>query len=314
MGDPVSTTLAARPDFPPARRITRFLGVAALVAVLAIPAQARADRLVNLSRTLESSKHEKARIAAAVSLGRMKDRRALKPLVRALRDENRVVRAVAAASLGHLGDTKALPSLKRATRDSDATVRRRATQAIVAIRKANSEEEPATKEASRNTQVARRAGFGNRPRKLDPRPTLYLVLKSTTDESKSRTNKKTRQRHADKMRSYIEAELSAAPDVTTSEQEALAYGIERNTLDASITKLDGRIAGPYVEVECEIRIAISNDRGKMLSFLTGGAKVQIPKGLFSKKQLPRLRLEAIENAVKSVNQDLISYLRPRRSG
>jgi len=285
-----------------------------LLALLAFPRVARADRLVNLARTLASSKHEKARIAAAVSLGRMKDRRALKPLVRALRDENRVVRAVAAASLGTLGDARALPGLKRATRDSDATVRRRATQAIVAIRKAASPEQVAEQKSVSDKDQPHHAGFGDRPRKLDPRPTVYLVLKSTTDESKARVNKRARRHHADKMRSFIEAELSAAPDVTTSEQEALAYGIERNTIDASITKLARREAGPYVEVECEIRIAISNDRGKMLSFLTGGAKVQIPKGMFRMKHLPKLRLEAIENAVKSVNQDLISYLRPRRRG
>ncbi len=282
--------------------------------LLAFPTRARADRLVNLARTLSSSKHEKARIAAAVSLGRMRDRRALKPLVRALRDENRVVRAVAAASLGQLGDEQALPSLKRATRDKDPTVRRRATQAIVAIRKTATAHDGGERSVAPRKRVARRAGFGHRPRKLDPRPTLYLVLKSTTDDSKTRLNKRARRHHADKMRSFIEAELSAAPDVTTSEQEALAYGIERNTIDAAITKLQRRVAGPYVEVECEIRIAISNDRGKMLSFLTGGAKVQIPKTLFNKKHLPKLRLEAIENAVKSVNQDLITYLRPRRRG
>jgi hypothetical protein len=244
----------------------------------------------------------------------MKDRRALKPLVRALRDENRVVRAIAAASLGHLGDAQALPSLKRATRDSDPTVRRRATQAIVAIRKSASPNNLAERRVTPRKKVARRAGFGNRPRKLDPRPTLYLVLKSTTDDSKTRVSSKLRRHHADKMRSFIQAELSAAPDVTTSEQEALAYGIERNTIDASITKLHRHVAGPYIEVECEIRIAISNDRGKMMSFLTGGAKVQIPKSLYQKKHLPKLRLEAIENAVKSVNEDLITYLRPRRRG
>jgi len=281
--------------------------------LLGFPTYASADRLVNLSRTLASSKHDKARIAAAVSLGRMKDRLALRPLVRALRDKNRVVRAIAAASLGHLGDAQALPSLKRAMRDADATVRRRATRAIVAIRRSSAAKNSAAQPAAKK-RAAKRAGFGDRPRKLAPRPTLYLVLKSATDESRNRSNKKMRARREAKLRSYMESELKGAKDVTTSEHEATAYGIERNTIDASITKLKRRVSGPYVEVECEIRIAISNNRGKMLSFLTGGAKVQIPKGMYRKKQLPKLRLEAIENAVKSVHQDLISHLRPRRRG
>jgi hypothetical protein len=191
-------------------------------------------------------------------------------------------------------------------------VRKRAIEAIVSIHK----EEAARKArvSPPKKRVAAKAGFGNAPRKLAPRPTLYLVLKSTRDESGGRLSKKMRKRREAKLRGFMQSELKAAPDVTTSEGLARRYGIEKNALDASITKLRRRVNGRYVEVECEIRIAISNDRGKMLSFLTGGAKVQVPKQTFRKKHLPRLRVEAIENAVKSVHQDLLTHLRPRRRG
>ncbi len=280
--------------------------ILAVVLLIASSRLAHADRVSDLTRTLSHSKHDKARIAAAVSLGRLDDRRAVKPLLRALRDHNRVVRAVAASALGKLGDPVALPLLQRATKDSDEMVRKHAVEAISAIR---NHRQP----RDRTAAIAKRAGFGHEPRRLGPRPTLYLTLKSTTDESKSRVKKKVRLARAARMRRFLEKELQHASDVTTNPKEAQQFGLERSTIDASITKLDRRVRGPYVEVECQIRLAISDDRGKMLSFLTGGATVQVPKQTFRVKYLPQIHLEAIENAVKSVHQDLLSHLRKNRS-
>ena len=98
-----------------------------------------------------------------------------------------------------------------------------------------------------------------------------------------------------------------------SQGEADSLALAHHSVDLSITKLDRVVRGRYIEIECEIRIAISNERGKMLSFLTGGAKVQVPRVGFRTQYLPQLRQEAIENAVKSVHQDLLSYLRRSQS-
>ena len=145
-----------------------------------------------------------------------------------------------------------------------------------------------------------------------------LDFKSATDDSvgkRTKGNKKLRKRRAARMRKLLESEFKATADVTTNLSKASSFGLERSTIDASITRLDRRVRGPYIEIECEIRLAISDDRGKMLSFLTGGAKVQIPKRTFRKKYLRQIQLEAIENAVKSAHQDLITHLRrhPNRS-
>lgn len=291
--------------------------VLALVVIIGLAMStgiARADRVHTLSRTLVHAKDTKTRISAAVSLGRLNDTRALKPLVHALKDKSRVVRAVAATALGHLGDDAALPALQQATRDSDRVVRKRATEAIVSLRNkvASRTKRPARRAATEPT-TRRRAGFGNQPRRLGPEPTLFVAIKSAADESKDRSTKAERKLRAGDMRGYMLRELRAQADVTMSEGEASSLGLKHNSIDLSITKLDRRVRGKFMEIECEIRITISDERGKMLSFLTGGAKVQVPRVGFRAKYLPQLRKEAIENAVKSVHGDLLRHLRRSQS-
>ena len=277
-----------------------FLVAATLVAGAGA---ARADRVHELSRTLVHSQQEKERIAAAVSLARLGDARAIKPLVQALRDPQRMVRAMAAMALGHLADDSALPALQRATQDSDDMVRKRALEAISSIR---------NRVAATAGGAERRAGFGSSPHRVGPEPVLYIGLKSTLDESKAPLTAKERRSHGTRMRAWLLKELDRQTDVTLSDGEARTLSLEKNNIDVSIVKLDLQERGKFSEVECQIRIAISDDRGKMLSFLTGGAKIQVPRTTFRARYLPQLRLEAIENAVKSVHQDMLGYLRRSR--
>ena len=66
-----------------------------------------------------------------------------------------------------------------------------------------------------------------------------------------------------------------------------------------------------MEIEAELRLAISDDKGKMLSFLSGGAKIQVPKRTFDAKYLPNLRKEALENAMRGMFDKLLKHLRDR---
>ena len=54
---------------------------------------------------------------AAKALGAIKDERAAEPLIKAMSDENEVVRRVTAEALGKLGDKKAIPVLKETLKD-----------------------------------------------------------------------------------------------------------------------------------------------------------------------------------------------------
>lgn len=280
-----------------------LMGAAVAVTVAAAPVAVCADEIDTLTSTLATSKHDKARIAAVVALGRLKDKRALRPLVAALKDENHLVRAVAAAALGELGHKAALPALQQAASDGDKIVRKRATEAIATIRNVN--ELPAQATA----KTAKKAGFGNSPRAVAPRPELYVSLKSAADDSAGKFSKAVRKERAELAKQLLARQIADSSEVTTEKTMADKYGIGRHNVDLSITNFQHVVRGPYVEIECDLRIALSNDRGKMLSFLSGGAKVQVPKKTFRESYLPNLRREALENAVKGIYGDMVKHMR-----
>lgn len=272
-------------------------------ALIAGTAELGADELPALTAKLEHARSEKARIAAVVSIGRLRDRRALRPLIQALRDPSHVVRSVAASALGHLGDQRALPALRRARkRDRDRGVRRRAAAAIDSI-----ERRTRRPRASQRRLAHYRLAGREAPRT----PEFYLVVESARDQSRGRASRTLRQRRAAAMREWLLDELRENHRVTLSEERAAKLDLEPYGLDLSITHLRRRRRGAIVEVSCEVRVAISDRRGKMLSFLTGTAAVQVPRRGFRRQYEVDMQKEAVENAVKSVHQDLVTFLQSR---
>ncbi len=302
---------------PPHSRGSRIPGIARAICVLSVlllgGSQAQADQVDDLAKRLHKSDSDKARIAAAVSLGRLKDKRAIRPLVSALHDDNVVVRSVAASGLGNLGDSRALPALQKATRDKDKTVRKRATQAIGVIRKNGSAGAGRSNDRYMvKSRVIRAAHYrinGRESPRLSPRkPDLFVSIRSSADKSKGRSSKKARDKRELRLRGLMLGELKGSKRLTTVESIADDLKLPLYAVDLSITRLNRVVNGPWIEVQCELRIAISDERGKMISFLTGGAKVQVPKRAFRKQFEPNMRREALANAVKSVQQDLVRYL------
>jgi hypothetical protein len=290
----------------------------ALAFLVAGAGEAHADKIQELSRRLSKAHSEKARIAAAVSLGHLKNDRTLKPLVLALKDSSRVVRAVAASALGELADSRALPALRRATRDADSTVRKKAVQSIALIRsRASQRNKLADKRFVPKSRQVRSAHYQIRGREaplLSPRkPELLVAVRTASDDTPGKLRKAVRRKRASMMRSFMVRELSDNRHVTINEAVAAEFSLDHYSIDLSIVRLNRQARGPYVELECEIRIAISNERGKMISFLTGGAKVQVPKRTFRRQYENQMRREALENAVKSVHQDLVRFLRSQPS-
>jgi hypothetical protein len=252
----------------------------------------------------KASSNEKAKLSAIAALGRLGDRRAVRPLVTALTDSSATVRALAAISLGKLGQKSALSSLRQAASDANETVRARVADAIVAISKANGLiSQPTT--ASTSTG----AGFGRESRVTEQNPDLYVVMKSCNDDSPGRAEKKDRLIHAEVLRAAMTTELRAAPLVTSASTEAKRLSLRPRMVDVSVTKMILRTKGKMLEVETELRLAISDDSGKMLSFISGGAKVQVPKKGFNWSYLPNLRKEALENAVRGLFGKLVAHLR-----
>lgn len=286
---------------------TRALAlVTIMVAFLRV---AHADRIADLSAMLSSSS-EKTRISAVVSLAKLGDRRALKPLVTALHDPNAQIRALAATALGKLGHKAALPALtEMASNDPDETVRARAQEAAAMVAKANHIATDLPGEPAAPAQARHTTGFGHSPHAVEDKPDLYVLVKGTNDDSPGKADKTTRKANADILRQVFLDELKTAPQVTTTASVAQRWGLDARHIDLSIVKMEVVQNGGYVEMQTELRLAISDDSGKMLSFLSGGAKVQVPKAKFNLNALPMMRRDALEGAMRGMFDKLLAHLR-----
>jgi len=112
----------------------RWIRAALLSTTLLLAAAAGAKSPVAaLADKLAKDADHRARVEAAIELGKTYDERALDPLVRALDDSNASVRAAAAAALRTLGDARAVPSLKAHQRDPSAAVRAEVRVALRAL-------------------------------------------------------------------------------------------------------------------------------------------------------------------------------------
>ena len=297
------------------RLLALLLVAVGLVSGLRLRHAAADTRIGELTKTLTSSSSDKARIAAVAALARLNDRTAMKPLVGALTDPNPQVRALAASALGRLGHKSSLPALKAAADDADETVSARAKEAAIAVAKANKLPDPWPVDAAASTPQARvhggRAGFGRQAHAVDSHPDLYVTINSSADDSPGKADKTARKVHSDHLKQTLSASFKANPMVTTAEEDAKRWGLDPRHLDLSVVKLDVAQSGQYIEIEAQLRLAISDDKGKMLSFVSGGAKVQIPKRTFNAKYLPNLRKEAIENAMRGMFDKLLMQLRDK---
>lgn len=301
--------------------------VAIVLAATAAPPAAHADnsaRIAQLTEVFDGTHVERDRVAAATALARLGDKAAMRALVTALRDPSPAVRGIAASGLGKLAHRAALPALRQAQADADAVVQKRVAEAIVQICTANklpvqaaptTTVAPVTVPASSGTTATaagttpRTAGFGDQPRAVAPRPDVYVVIKSASDDSPGKYDKRARKVHAEAMRDAMVAELAGDALVTVAAADAKKYGLDSRHLDLSVIGLELRTDATMIEVEAQLRLAVSDQNGKMLSFVSGGAKVQVPRRGFDVSYLPQLRREALENAVRGLFGKLIDQLR-----
>jgi len=197
----------------------------AIVIVILLCAQASyartPDRIEALARTLESDPSEKARIAAAVALGKRNDPRAVGSFVRALSDPSPIVRGLSASALGHLGDTRAVPALQRALSDESESVRDRVRDALDQLKPPPPDGSPV-----RTATVPTRARFTPKEPPLHER--LHITVKSM--------GVKTAAGHhlTALMRQLVIQQLSSAPDVSIDD---LGDSTHQFIVDGSITRL-----------------------------------------------------------------------------
>ncbi|HET9627142.1 MAG TPA: HEAT repeat domain-containing protein [Kofleriaceae bacterium] len=276
-----------------------WIAIACATVVGHAPRVRAEDRVAALTRMLDSPS-DKTRLSAVLALAKLGDRAVEKPLVAALRDASQRVRAVAATALGRLGCQAALPALRwLAETDADPGVRQAANNATIKIGQAP--RPAAVAEARRAAPLPGHAG--------EPHADLYLLVNSAADDSPGPADKTTRKTHAEIVRRALVDQLRNEASVTSTAGDAQRWGLDARHIDLSVTKLEVSKAGGFIEVNAELRLAISDDHGKMMSFLSGGAKVQVPDQKFDTRYLPSLRKEALENALRGMLGKLLAHLR-----
>ncbi|HET9626443.1 MAG TPA: HEAT repeat domain-containing protein, partial [Kofleriaceae bacterium] len=210
------------------------------------------DRVAVLTRMLDNPS-DKTRLSAVLALAKLGDRAAEKPLIQALRDASLRVRAVAATALGRVGCEAALPALRwLAQTDPDPGVRQAASNATIKIGQAP---HPAPGDKAEPPAEARRAIA--KAASSEPHADLYLLVNSAADDSPGNADKTTRKTHAEIVRRALVDQLRGEASVTSTAGDAKRWGLDARHIDLSVTKLEVGKAGGYVEVNAELRLAIS---------------------------------------------------------
>lgn len=141
-----------------------------------------------------------------------------------------------------------------------------------------------------------------------PAPELFVVVESVADRSERTASTALRRERATDMRQRMLADLQASPAITLAAEQARALGIPQFSVDATIERLEQRVRGGTVEIACQLRVAVTDQRGKMLFLLTNGAAVRVPLVGFRAEFEPPLQRDALEGAVRELNADLVARL------
>jgi HEAT repeats len=303
-----------------ARAARCALFVCALLAIAARPLPAHAEERISVLTRMLGSSSDKTRLAAVLALAKLGNHAAQKPLIQALRDRNVRVRAVAATALGSLGCEPALPVLRSlATDDADPDVRKAANTATMKITYARTTRPPDARGKPDGEAMARRApgstGHG-RVSGIDdePHPDLFVMINSSSDDSPGSPDKAARKLHADAIKRVLTEQCQQDASITSAVSEAQRWGLEARHIDLSVTRLDVTRIGSVIAIDVQLRLAISDDHGRMLSFLTGGAKLDVPVSKFDARHLPALRREVLENAMRGMFDKLLAHLRESAPG
>ena len=231
-----------------------------LLLVFMMQSSARADKVQKLITQLSRSANYKVRLSAALSLAKLRDRRAIGPFVTAMRDSNKTVRGVAAAALGKLIDRRtsrklrasAMTALKRASQsDSNAFVRRQATKALAALGGYGA-----------GTQAPRGGGYVN------------IGKMSATQGSRAMV-----ELMRDTVRATVKRKGASLATSWPGGAPSKAQLRSRNTkgfyIDGSLTELKTTKQGSGAIVSCKVKLLVATyPERSMFAFPSGGAKVQ----------------------------------------
>jgi hypothetical protein len=261
-------------------RLLRRLGVSLVAAVylLLMAPSARAGKVEELSRLLEDPSY-KVRLQAALLLGKLGDRAATTPLVNALADKDRLVRAMAAQSLARIGASDAAPALKSLLqRERDAFVRGQVEKALASLG-------PAPRAGPAKIYLTFGSFSGGTARVSDP-----VMLNA--------------------LRAALKKELSKLTGVTFTLESGEEKSFGRSgrvgfLIDGNVTRLDDGPMGGAGEINCDVKIMVARWPSKSIILWTNaGAAVQSGS---NERDKASARRDCLEASAGSLGEELAKF-------
>jgi hypothetical protein len=252
-----------------------------LLAVLCLlcARPALAGKVEDLSRMLLEDASYKVRLQAALLLGKLGDRGAVAPLIKALGDENRTVRGMAAQSLGRLGATEAAAPLRGLLqRERDSFVRVQAEKALASLGP------PAP------------GGQG--------KAKIYLTFGSFGGGTRLEASL------LEALRSALRRELAKLGGVTFTLEsgEEKSFGKSGRLgflIDGNVTRLDDGVVGGAVEINCDVKVMVARWPSKSIILWTNaGAAVQ---GGSRERDKESARRDCLEASAGQLGEDLAKF-------
>lgn len=249
--------------------------VAALVSLtllLAFAPLAYAEDTSQLQRDVQSASDFRARVSAALALGKKKDVNAVPALVRALKDSNGAVRAAAAAALGAIGDSSAIAPLKQARdAEKDSSVKQSIEKALTMFSSSSS---------TRTKVIVSVAKFENKSGDAKASNTFTAAMKN---------------------------EIAKIPgiEIASSDAEAIETAKTKKlptiALDARLVQVQKSTAGSDTAIAAKVELVIRKIPEQSLkATVKGDAKALMnSKSVKGDAEIGQLRDDAVKAAVKS---------------
>jgi hypothetical protein len=238
-----------------------------------------ASKVEELSAALLADPSFKVRTQAALLMGKLGDKAGVEPLIRALGDENKTVRAMAAQSLGKLGGDLASNALKTLLQhEKDSFVRGQAEKALAAAT-------PAVDTKDRKLYL-KIGPFTGGSRAADGE--LLALLRNTLRKSL--------------------AELPHTGVLDGTDEKNLGKGGRPTFIvDGNVLKLDERDTGAFVETSCEVKVLIARWPSRsVILWTSAGAAVQ---GGRRERDRENAKRDCLEASAGQLADSLMGYFK-----
>jgi len=138
------------------------------------------------------------------------------------------------------------------------------------------------------------------------RPEIFVTITSASDHTPN-TNPGERVRNADTIRRVLLAALARTPELTSTVADVRRFGLDVRKIDIEVVQLRVDRIGDDISVSAQLRLVVCDERGRMLSILSGGASARRPARV-ARGDLDQLRRDALEGAVHGMFTPLRTHL------